>query len=102
MTSPMTLIQNKIKFARLNRIPGSRILISSLPGSASRTHVLRCQREFSKPCLVNLISKDTRLVFSIPSLTLYTLMDSSFLFDIINLGMAWCIVYIEESLVVIT
>ena len=37
----------------INRIPGSRLLISSLPGS------------FSKPCLVNLISKDTHLVFSI-------------------------------------
>ena len=34
----------------INRIPGSRLLISSLPGS---------------PCLVNLISKDTHLVFSI-------------------------------------
>ena len=38
----------------INRIPGSRLLISSLPGSALRT-----------PCLVNLISKDTHLVFSI-------------------------------------
>ena len=26
----------------------------------------RCQQAFSKPCLVNLISKDTHLVFSIP------------------------------------
>ena len=53
----------------INRIPGSRILISSLPGSALRTHVesqaSRCQQAFSKPCLVNLISKDTHLVFSI-------------------------------------
>ena len=54
----------------INRIPGSRLLISSLPGSALRTHVIarqasRCKQEFSKPCLVNLISKDTRLVFSI-------------------------------------
>ena len=52
----------------INRIPGSRLLISSLPGSALRTHVesLGKPRDaFSKPCLVNLISKDTHLVFSI-------------------------------------
>ena len=54
----------------INRIPGSRLLISSLPGSASRTHVEslgkpRDVNAFSKPCLVNLISKDTHLVFSI-------------------------------------
>ena len=46
----------------INRIPGSRLLISSLPGSALRTHV---EQAFSKPCLVNLISKGTHLVFSI-------------------------------------
>ena len=46
----------------INRIPGPRLLISSLPGSALRTHV---EHAFSKPCLVNLISKDTNLVFSI-------------------------------------
>ena len=44
------------------RIPGSCILISSLPGSA-------CQYAFSKPCLVNLISKDTHLVFSMSTLS---------------------------------
>ena len=65
----------------INRIPGSRLLISSLPGSALRTHVeslgkprdvimcsqgsSRCQHAFSKPCLLNLISKETHLVFSI-------------------------------------
>ena len=55
----------------INRIPGSRLLISSLPGKALRMHVdiaqqaSRCQHAFSKPCLVNLISKDTHLVFSI-------------------------------------
>ena len=58
----------------INRIPGSHLLISSLPGSALRTDVesrgkprdaSRCQQAFSKPCLVNLISKDTHLVFSI-------------------------------------
>ena len=53
----------------INRIPGLRLLISSLPGSASRTHVkllsLAIPQEFSKTCLVNLISKDTHLVISI-------------------------------------
>ena len=55
----------------INRIPGSRLLISSLPGSALRTHVESLgkprdvNKSFSKPCLVNLISKDTHLVFSI-------------------------------------
>ena len=66
----------------INRIPGSRLLISSLPGTALRTHVESLgkprdvnkrsqsllpaiQHAFSKPCLVNLISKDTHLVFSI-------------------------------------
>ena len=62
----------------INRIPGSRHLISNLPGSALRTHVeslgkprdfnkrpQKRQQAFSEPCLVNLISKDTHLVFSI-------------------------------------
>ena len=33
----------------INRIPGSRLLISSLPGSALRTHV----ESLGKPCDVN-------------------------------------------------
>ena len=33
----------------VNRIPGSRLLISSLPGSALRTHV----ESLCKPCDVN-------------------------------------------------
>ena len=62
----------------INRIPGSRLLISSLPGSALRKLVeslskprdvnkrsQSLEQAFSKPCLVNLISKDTHLVFSI-------------------------------------
>ena len=51
----------------INRIPGLRLLISGLPGSALRTLVesLGIQQAFSKPCLVNLISKDTHLEFSI-------------------------------------
>ena len=48
MTSLMMLNQHKIikyviiavlKSELINRIPGSRLLISSLPGSALRTHV---------------------------------------------------------------
>ena len=55
----------------INRIPGSCLLILDLPGSALRRHVeslgraFKIQHEFSKPCLVNLISEDTHLVFSI-------------------------------------
>ena len=53
----------------INRIPGSRLLISSLQGLALRTHVESLgkprQQAFLKPCLVNLISKDIHLVFSI-------------------------------------
>ena len=49
----------------INRILGECLLISSLPGSALRTHVESLGKPaFSKPCLVNLISKDTHLVFS--------------------------------------
>ena len=58
----------------INRIPGSRLLISSLPGSALRTHV----ESLGKPRDVNkrsqsLISKDTHLVFSIYWINLITL-----------------------------
>ena len=55
----------------INRIPGSRLLISSLPGKALRTLVdigrvsKQFKLAFSKPCLVNLISKDALTVFSI-------------------------------------
>ena len=55
----------------INRIQGSRLLISSLSGSALRTHVesLGKPRDVNmrskKHCLVNLISKETHLVFSI-------------------------------------
>ena len=41
----------------INRIAGFRLLISSLPGPASRM--------LSKPCLVNVILKDNHLVFYI-------------------------------------
>ena len=80
----------------INNIPGSRFFISSLPGTVLKTHVeslgkpcdvntrlvnliskdthlefsisrqaSQCQQAFSNPCLVNLISKDSHLVFSI-------------------------------------
>ena len=54
----------------IHRIPGSPLLISSLLGSALRTCVKTLGKPcdstaFSKPCLVNLISKDTHLVFYI-------------------------------------
>ena len=55
----------------INRIPGSCLLVSSLPGSALRTYIesLGKPRDvnlaFPRPCLVNLITKDTHLVFSI-------------------------------------
>ena len=50
----------------INRIPGSRLLISSLPGSALRTLVesLGKPRDVNKRSQ-NMISKDTHLVFSI-------------------------------------
>ena len=66
MTSLMTLNQhehkNYVKIASLksetmgkliNRIPGSRLLISSLPGSALRTHV----ESLGKPRDVNMRSQ---------------------------------------------
>ena len=50
----------------IHRIPGLRLLISSLPASTLRTHVESLSKPRNvKPCLVNLISKDTHLVFSI-------------------------------------
>ena len=55
----------------INRIPGSRLLISLLPGSALRTHVESLskpgdvEQEFSKRYLLNLMSKNTHLLFSI-------------------------------------
>ena len=55
----------------INRIPGLPLLILSLRGSALIMHVdslgkpRDVNKRFSKPCLVNLISKDTHLVFSI-------------------------------------
>ena len=66
MTSLMTLNQHKIKYyviiaylksatigKLINRIPGSRLLISSIPGSAYRMHV----ELLDKPCDVNKCSQ---------------------------------------------
>ena len=84
-TSLMTLNQYKIENyviiaslkrettgKRINKIPSSRLLISSIPGLSLRTHVesLDKPRDVNKhsQSLVNLISKDTHLVFSMYSL----------------------------------
>ena len=45
----------------INRISRLHLSMSSSAGSASRS--LAIQQLFSKPCLVNLISKDTHLAF---------------------------------------
>ena len=45
----------------INRIPSLHFLMSSSAGPASRS--LAIQQVFSKPCLVNLISKDAHLAF---------------------------------------
>ena len=77
-------LKSKAMGKLMNRIPDSRLLISSLPGSALRTHDeslgkprdvnKRSQSDFNKrsvyntnPCLVNLISKDTHLVVTLSS-----------------------------------
>ena len=57
-------LKSEITGKLINRIQGSGILISSLPGSALRAHV-ECQQAFSKLCLVSFISQDTYLVFSV-------------------------------------
>ena len=56
----------------INRIPGSRHLVSFLTGLALRMHVklfasLTIKQAFSLPCLVNLILKDTHIIISIYS-----------------------------------
>ena len=55
----------------INRIPGSRLFdikftrLSFENACLIARQASQCQQAFSKPCLVNLISKDTHLVFSI-------------------------------------
>ena len=69
-----TLPENKIsrKFLYLQQIinRGSYMSapvllnLSNELGKSDKIPALQAQQAFSKPCLVNLISKDTRLVFS--------------------------------------
>ena len=47
------IILASLKSKLINKIPGSRLLISSLPGSASRMHV----EWLGKPCDVNMRSR---------------------------------------------
>ena len=54
----------------INRIPGSRLLISSLPGSASRMHVKSLGKPHNSTSVLEaelgkLNIKDTHLVFSV-------------------------------------
>ena len=85
----------------INRIPGLRLLISSLPGSTLRRHVespgkhLAIQQAFSKPCLVNLISKDTHLVFSIYQLPF--ILTALLHFDVINVVYLTASAFIRSS-----
>ena len=49
----------------LKALPGKLDIKRHSPSILFISASLRCQQAFSKPCLVNLISKDTHLVFSI-------------------------------------
>ena len=49
----------------LNALPGKLDIKRHSPSILYIWQASRCQQAFSKPCLVNLISKDTHLVFSI-------------------------------------
>ena len=50
----------------INRIPGSRLLLPRLrERMLNRSAILAMSTSILKPCLVNLISKDAHLVFSI-------------------------------------
>ena len=51
----ITSLKSETMGKLINRIPGSRLLISSLRGSTLIAHqASRCQHAFSKPCLVML------------------------------------------------
>ena len=63
-------MSSESSYKLVNSILGSRLLISSLPGSASsrfnkHSRSLGIEQAFLKPCLENFIPKDTHLVFSI-------------------------------------
>ena len=61
---------------RINRIPGTHLLISSLPGSALRTHVEWRSKPHDSTSVLKALPgkldiKDTHLVFSIISYLAY-------------------------------
>ena len=82
----------KIKIASLkseptckkNIIPGLHLLILSLPGLASRTHVESLAKPWGFSKLLKLISKDTHLVFSIYQLPL--ILTALLYVDLINIA----------------
>ena len=69
---PKSLKKDSLEFMQFKkRILGECLSIISFPGKALRTLLLNrnaclaIQHAFSKPCLVNLISKDVNLVFNL-------------------------------------
>ena len=66
----ITSLKSETMGKLMNRILGLRLLISSYTRLGSENacwiarHASWCQNAFSKPCLVNMISNDTHLVFS--------------------------------------
>ena len=77
---------------RINRIPDLCPLIASLQALALRTLAsFAIQEAFSMPCPINLISKDTHLVFSV-----YCMWRMLKLFTLILL---WCILGPRQGLV---
>ena len=61
-TRESTITKSEPTFKLVNRILGSRLLISNLLGPALRLQV-ELGKPFMKPCMVSLISKETHLVF---------------------------------------
>ena len=66
----MASLKSELTCKLIYRMPGECLLISRLQGSALRSMLnrstsLAIQKAFSKSCLVNLIPKDTHLVFSV-------------------------------------
>ena len=67
----------------------------------NRLAISRCQQAFSKPCLVNLISEDTHLVFSIKlPHKLNTRRQIDFYIKFNTIKSKWSIVYIDGSQVI--
>ena len=76
-------LKNEPNCKLINRIQKLRLLISSLLGSASRTHVKlhgmpRNSTSVFKSCLVNLILKDAPVVFSISRIYKYNLYQTTY------------------------